>query len=45
LITLNGVVTNQATWALDYFDDEAKAEAIAALASRLAHFERKVKAA
>jgi dihydrofolate reductase len=31
LITLNGVVTNQAKWADKYFDDEAKAESLAAL--------------
>jgi dihydrofolate reductase len=31
LITLNGAITNQAKWVADYFDDEAKAEAMAAL--------------
>lgn len=31
LITLNGVVTNQAKWGSDYFDDEAKSAALAAL--------------
>ena len=29
LITLNGAVTNQAKWAADYFDHEAKTQGIA----------------
>jgi dihydrofolate reductase len=31
LITLNGAITNQAKWAADYFDDEAKTQGIAKL--------------
>ena len=31
LITLNGAVTNQAKWAADYFDHEAKTQGIAKL--------------
>jgi hypothetical protein len=31
LITLNGAITNQAKWAADYFDHEAKTQGIAKL--------------
>jgi dihydrofolate reductase len=31
LITLNGAITNQAKWAADYFDEEAKTQGIAKL--------------